>query len=390
MEVYILDDLLRRVQVVEQFESLIWADRMTELGDFQMTLFSTAQVKRQLAKGVRLSMNESFKIMTIETIEDKTDDEGRATFTIKGRSFETVLDTRLALASLSDTTTVPKWVLTGTPADIARQIFHDICVTGTIDVGDIVPYIVEGSILPTNLIPEPTDDITYEIEPTTVYNALKTLCDQYFMGFGMFRDYDTGDVYFDIYMGNDRTSRQTDFPAVIFSESLDNLHNTSELSSSALYKNVAYVVSPVGAIMVYGLDVDPSVAGFERRVLLVNATDIDNPDPDVANALMTQRGLQELSKNRMVAAFDGELSQNNSYRPNVDYYVGDLVEVRSSSGSLDIMQVTEQLYVSDEQGEKRYPTFTVYNFITPGTWDARPVADEWDTTDDSEHWDDLE
>jgi hypothetical protein len=389
MEVYVLDEELRRIKVVDSFSSLIWADRMTDISDFEIDIFSTDKARNILPIGAKLAVNGSYRVMTIETIEDTTDDQGISLLKLKGRSLEKTLGNRLALAALADTTTTPKWVLTGLPADLARQIFHDICVTGTIDAGDIIPDIIEGTFLPTSLIPEPTDSITYEIEPTSVFSALKTLCDQYFMGFRIIRDPSTADLYFEVFMGNDRTSSQTDFPAVIFNPNVGNLSNTSEITSTALSKNVAYVISPVGAEIVYALDVDPSVNGFERDVLLVNATDITETDPPTATALMIQRGLQELSKNRVVSAFDGELSTSSGYVVNKDFYLGDLVELRSRTGSKDVMQVTELIHISDKNGERHYPTLTIYNFITPGTWDSRPVADEWDTVDDAEHWDDL-
>lgn len=389
MEVYVLDEVYRRIRVIDTFQSLIWADRMTAVGDFEMVIFSTPVAKRQLVSGVRLAMNESDKIMTIETVEDKTDDQGLATLKITGRSLETTLDNRLALASLSDSTSVPKWVLTGHPADIARQIFHDICVTGTISAQDILPLIVEGDFQPTSLIAEPTDTVTYEISPTSVYQALKTICDQYQMGFGLFRNYDNQEIYFTVFMGNDRTTAQTTFRNVVFSPALGNLQNTSELSSSALYKNVAYVISPVGAEEVYAPDVDTSVAGYERSVLLVLADDITDTDPPTATALMVQRGLTELSKNRMVSAFDGELSQSSGYVPNLDYYVGDLIEVRSASGSTDIMQVIEQIYISDENGPRRYPTLQLYNFITPGSWGTLPTTETWADVGGAVTWDDF-
>jgi hypothetical protein len=392
MEVYILDSQFRRTEVIDQFSSLIWADRMVETGDFVIELFSTDQVKRQLPAGTVLAMSHSYRLAVVETVEDITDDAGVAKVKITGRSLEKILDSRLALGALTDTTSMPKWVLTGHPADLARQIFHDICVTGTIDAGDIIPDIIEGTFLPASLIPESTDTVTYEIEPQTVFAAEKTLCNLYFMGFRiLWKDNGAapGDLYFEVFTGNDRTTGQTTFPAVVFSETLDNLQNTSELSSIALVKNVAYVVSPVGAEVVYAPDVDPAVAGFDRQVLLVNATDITDPVPATATALMVQRGLTELSKYRKVSAFDGELSQTSGYVPNVDFFLGDLIEVRSKTGARTIMQVTELIHISDANGERHYPTLTLYAFTSPGSWDTAPADLVWNAVSGTLVWNDY-
>jgi hypothetical protein len=41
MEVYILDSLLRRTEVVDQFESCIWTERFSEHGEFEIDIKST-------------------------------------------------------------------------------------------------------------------------------------------------------------------------------------------------------------------------------------------------------------------------------------------------------------------------------------------------------------
>jgi hypothetical protein len=388
MEVYILDSLYRRTAVVDKFDSLIWTERFSASGDFELKLHSTLENRNLFQQGVKLAIIESYRVMTVETVEDSTDDQGRQILTVKGPSLEAVLDQRLARAAMTDTTTDPTWSLTGTPDAIATQMFHDICVTGVLDSGDVIPLINEGNIFTADTTPAPTDSITYTIDPSTLYSAMKTLCDQYLMGFRLVRNLDTSQLWFDVYMGSDRTSHQTDFPAVIFSSDLDNLSNTSELKSIALYKNVAYVISPVGTEVVYPVDVDPTTAGFDRRVLLVNATDITDTDPVVASALMIQRGNEELAKNRRISAFDGEVSQSSQYVYGTDYNLGDLVEQRNADGASSSMQVTEHIFVFDSQGVRSYPTLTVTQFVVTGSWTALPADKVWsDYT--TEHWADL-
>jgi len=324
--------------------------------------------------------------MTVETIEDSTDDEGRRILKMKGPSFESVLKQRLAMLSLTSLTTAPKWIITGLPKVIATKLFHDICVTGTLHTGDIISGVVEGSIFPVDTIGAPTVSVTYSIDPKDLYTALKDLCDAYAMGFRLVRDLDTSILYFDVYMGSDRTTQQTTLPAVVFSPDLDNLRSTNKVVTTALYKNVAYVVSPVGHEVVYPDDVDPSVAGFERRVLFVKADDITDGVPATATTKMIQRGKEELSKNRRFTALDGELTQKNQYVYGTHYNLGDLVELRDDDGTTSQMQVTEQIFVSDKEGDRKYPTLSVNLFITPGSWIAWDYSQVWSEVDLSEHW----
>jgi len=391
VEAYILDNLRRRVAVIDTFESFIWTERFKDIGDFEMILLSTNENRTRLTVGTTLAMNNSYRMMTVETVQDKTDAEGRKLLTISGRSFEAILENRVAKDTLADLTAEPKWLLTGTPTTIVRKIFHDICILGQLSVRDIIPSVIESSIFPEDTIGEPADSITVELEVMTVYEAVKNICDIYEIGFRFIRNFDTSELYFDFYMGSDRTTGQNDLPAVVFSPSLDNLQNTMELSTNAMYKNVAYVFSPAGTAVVYPDGIDPVlVEGLERRVLMVKADDIAVQDPPesapVILAKLTQRGLEELSKNRQLSAFDGEIGHNISYKYGIDYNLGDLVEKRNDSGTTDNMQVTEQIFVSDNEGERSYPTLSLNTFITPGSWIAWDYNQVWAEVPDTEHW----
>lgn len=377
MELYILNASYQRIDVVDDFQSLVWTERFSAYGNFELVVHSNLENRTRFKEGVRLAISDSYRVMTVETIDDGTDSEGRMILKLTGRSLEEILDERLARGTFGDLTTTPKWVLTGTPSVIVQKIFHDICVTGILDPGDIIPEIIEASIFPPDTVPLPTDSVTIELEPMTVYKAIKEISDLFHLGFRIVRNLDTGDLYFDIYTGSDRTPHQSALPAVVFSPDLDNLQNTTELTSIATYRNVAYVLTPVGSKIVYAFDVDPATVGFSRKVLIVKADDIKDTDPVVAEAKMVQKGTEELAKNRRFAAFDGELNQDSQYKYGRDYNLGDIVQLRNNSGIATDMQVTEQIFVSDSEGERSYPTLSINRFITPGSWLSVPNDQVW-------------
>lgn len=385
MEVYTLDPLLRRISVIDQFESLIWTERYTAYGDFQLDIYPTLENRSLLKAGTLLAMNESFRIMMVETIENSINSEGIRMLSVKGRSIEAILLDRVAKQSVDNLTTSPKWVITGTPAVVARKIFHDICVTGVLDPLDVIPYIIEGTFMPESTIPEPVDPITVELDPTNVYAAILDICDSWNLGFRILRNYDASQIYFDIYSGSNRTSAQTILPPVIFTPELDNLQNTKELTTIEAAKNVAYVYSPAGFLKVYPIGIDPEIAGFERRVLTVNATDITVDNPDIPGALL-QRGMAELSKNRALSVFDGEISQHSSYKYGIHYNLGDIVEMRNVDGVTNDMRVTEQIFVSDREGDRGYPTLTLNTYINTGSWLAWLNNKVWSELGVDEFW----
>jgi len=377
MEVYTLDALLRRTEVVDVFDSLIWTERFQKEGDFQLNVNSTSSNKKLFSSGTMLALNESKRIMVCETYEDAVSSEGEKSLKVTGRSLEKMLYDRVARGSMSSTTTEPKWSLSGTPGAIMRKIFHDICVTGTLDVADKIPYIYEGTILPASTISETTTVVNIDIEPMSVGDALNQIGTQYDLGYRLLRNGDNSQIYFDVYSGSDRTTGQTGLPAVIFSPDLGNLQDTKALVSDAAYKNCAYVFAPNGFKVVWLDGIDPATAGFEKRILIVKADDITLAAGAALDAALIQRGQQELSQNRQISAFDGEITQYSDYKYGVDYQLGDLIELRNTDGSTNKMRVTEQIFVSDKEGDRNYPTLSVNQFITPGSWLSWDSNQKW-------------
>lgn len=377
MEVYTLDSLYRRENVVDMFESLIWTERVAAFGDFELTVISTPETRRMLKTGVRLTHNETYRTATIETFEDSVDGEGRALLTVRGRTLEMVFEDRVLKWSMTDLTVEPEWLATQTPRQLVLDMYWRICMTGALNASDILNYPIGSGIFPTDTISESLDPITMKIEPQSLYSGMKKVCDMYDMGFRLVRNVDSSQIYLDVYTGCDRTSSQSTFAPVIFSPDLDNLQNTKELTTTALYKNTAYVFSPVGTAVVYADLVDPAVAGFERRILLVMAQDVTTTVPADATAQMIAKGKEELAKHRNLSAFDGELNQNSAYKYGIDYNLGDLVEMRNVDGVTNKMRVVEQIFVSDSEGERSYPTLALNQFITAGSWLAWDYNQEW-------------
>lgn len=384
MELYTLDSLLRRTEVIDRYESLIWTERFSSAGDFELLLQSTPSNRNLFQPGTLLALNESFRCMKIDTSEDTRDTDGKRLLKVSGSSLElSLLDDRVAFNAKTNLVANPKWIITDTPGEVARKVFHDICVTGLLDVDDIIPFITTVSILPDDTIPEPSDDITVEIEPSTVYAIVKQICETYDLGFRILRNYDLSQLAFDIYSGSDRTSQQTDLPAVIFSPDLENLTNTKRLETIAGMKNIAYVYSNLGFREVVALDVDPDVSGFERHVLVVKADDFDEGTPTATvNAMMDQKGREELANARAFLGFDGEVTQRSQYKYGVDYQLGDLVEEHGEDGMSSIVRVTEQIFVSDSEGDRAYPTLSIRSNVTQGSWLAEGTQVWLDYDDD--------
>jgi hypothetical protein len=206
------------------------------------------------------------------------------------------------------------------------------------------------------------------------------------MGYGLVKDGDTGRLHFDLYTGSDRTSGQGDRNAVIFSKAMDNLASTNEIRSINILKTVAYVLTKKGFGFVFPNDVDEQIVGINRRVLLVKADDIDlDPGPALDSAIQI-RGRQELAKATRVHALDGEVGIAD-FKYGKDYMLGDMVEQRSLTGVSSIFRIVEQIFSSDKEGMKSYPTLQMDLLVDLGTWFAWPFSSFWDDVEG--FWGDL-
>jgi len=406
MELLLLDDALRSVEVIDNFESLIWTERFNENGDFEMLIVSTNQTRSWLVEGVKCTVAGSYYVMTIETVEKTVDSDGRSMLKVSGYSLEAMLKDRVAKHTLSNLTTEPYWVISDTPGGIMKTIFNAICIDGDLDSGDIIPYIQEGELLVTPgswySLPDDLywddavgiwedgyagytpggsgdtgDEITVSLKPGSVYDAFRSICQVYGIGFRLIRNGEESELYFEVYEGFDRTIGQDDLPPVVFSIDMDNLSDSSEFNSLSGSKNVAYVFSTNGYAVVYAPGVDPAVAGFQRRVLMVDASDVDMAAGAPLTDLLNQRGLAALGENKQVAAFDGEISKFGPYRYGIDYFLGDVITVENSDGVNTKMRVTEQILVHDTQGERSYPTLVQDVTVDPGSWYSLPSYLEW-------------
>jgi hypothetical protein len=104
---------------------------------------------------------------------------------------------------------------------------------------------------------------------------------------------------------------------------------------------------------------------------------------------MQDKGKQELAKWVPVYSFDGEIPQNTKYVYGEDYSLGDMVEEWDRYGGVNTMLVTEHISVSDKEGERSYPTLTLFSYTYPGSWRAELITEHWAEVDIGKYWHDA-
>lgn len=398
MEVYILDHLYRRTEVIDKFESLIWTERWDDIGDFELHIPSSAPIKASFLPDTSIAVNTSHRVMTVETVEDTLDEEARKILKIKGRSLEKITQERILLDTYAGYSLLPNYTVNNEmPAAAMRRMFNYVFEIGAIHPSDVLPLYVDGQTLfPIDTIPEPTDVVLQYLDPAMVYDGLRTYSQVYDLGWRLYRNYDNQQLFFNVYTGNNRTVRQSTFPAVVFSPAMENLQNTAELGTTEGAKNVAYVYCDVAnslnpdddgfhSAVVYAPGVDSSITGADRRVMLINMGTIDPSKTGPVDAQLIRGGLDALAKAKAFRAFDGEVTQYTGYEYDNHYFLGDIVTMQNENGYMNDMRVTEQIMVSDRDGDRSYPTLSLRQFYTPGTWEQSGYR-SWTDAGTTEYW----
>lgn len=399
MELLILDALLRPVIVVDLFESAIWAERRAKKGDFHLVVQSTPANRDLFLAETLLTHNNSRRVMAIETVVEEVNEDGVTVLDVKGKEITRLLDGRPALKAVTGGVAKTWLIPAMTPANAARHIFDQICVAGTLGAGDIIPFITPGNQYPADTIPEPADLIDWEQQPNSVTAAIEEIAEIYDLGYRLYRDMNVfATLYFNVYAGSDRTTAQSTLPPVVFAHDLENLQSTTELNDISGAYNVVRVlytfttpsevegepdVEETLTFEVY--DSENSPEGFSRRVKILVISSVPEEIEDVP-AFLVQAAWDELMKNRPISAFDGQVVQTSQYVYERDFYLGDLVEIRSSTGGTAYMRVEEYIFVQDSQGERSYPTLVTNAYKEPGTWESYKYDVDWDLFPD-EDWD---
>lgn len=338
MDIYVLSPDYKRGHIIDQYTSFLWTERYSSAGDVQVVTQPTLAMRALLREGVFLEINESDRLMVLETVVI-TKVDGKSVLTATGRSMESILEFRSVRAPGYE------WYVKSTTGDIVQDIVWRICVAGNgFSSNDIIPNLAVADLSSTNEVIDTT------IKFQAVYNAVKDLCDAKDLGFRITLKDSAPNLLFAVYGGKPRS--------VFFSTELDTLTDPSYLTSQKGYRNIAYVYGKSMVKIVAAPGTDINVTGLARRVLSVDASDVDptKVKADEYINMLTQRGLEALAATKFVRAFDGKLPKDVPYRYNEHYFMGDLVYI----GDADVqrrVRVVEYIWASDAEGDRSYPTF---------------------------------
>ena len=363
MELIIMDQAFRPVALIDEYTSAIWTERYSEAGDFELILPASSEYLNAVQGGYYVGIVDSDYTMMIENIGIRTSEEdGTREVVVSGRSLEALLERRIVWDPITCTEQVQ---------DAVYRILHD----NVLSPGNGARTISEFSFQRIQNDPVITNQsyvTNSQFDGTTVYEAIRTLCEPYNIGFRV-RLSVTNHFVFSLIYGANRTIEQFVLDPVVFSSEFDNLISSEYLQSFKTLKNAVLVAGETKddvqtRIPVYATETEPS--GLDRREIYVSASDIkstynDEEDnetqltPEEYAALLRYKGLQTLAENRITETLDGSVENHTGPIYGEDFFVGDFVTIQNDYGVNATAQVTEYIRSYNEEGYSEYPTFTM-------------------------------
>jgi hypothetical protein len=354
MELQVLNPSFKIEGVIDTFTSLVWADRYSKAGDFELTIPISSEALGVMAIDNYLTHPESNHVMVIETwsrgMDANVQDGNTITFT--GRSVESFLDRRVIW---------PTAFLSGNIQTAIQTMLNDYVISPT-DTGRKIDEVIFA--LASGTFPTLTDEMQFTGD--NLYDVIVDICEVFGIGFKMPLTI-ANKFQFQLYNGVDRSYSQTTNPYVVFSPDFDNLASSNHLYSTALHKTMAFVAGEgEGTYRRWNATAIPSGygSGRTRREMFVDARDLQSSVDDIVltpaeyMGVLAYRGREQLVKHPLVNVFDGEALPTELYTYGVDYAIGDVVQIVTDYGFTARARITEYIWTQSEQEITAYPTFS--------------------------------
>lgn len=336
-------------KLIENYETMIWTERYLPAGDFKLVTADINRTRQLCPIGSFITLLDTREVMQVETSLIAPTDEGDK-LTMTGRTLDAINESRVsAYAPGTPGPAIPG--LPSTRADVQGRVQQQLFRAGW---GAIANLSVNDRLPNTEVV------ITMPRGPVVVYpetavqtaDDIRALMEPEDWGLRIKRPALNGTkIGIEIYAGVNRTA------SIVLQAERGDLNNPSFLQAIKDLKNVAYVWSPLGYWETY-IRGTSATSGWDRRALFVNASDITEvPAGTVWQTLLQARGEAELKKYNQTVWVDGGVSAFGPYKYKVDYDLGDLVTLDTSTyGYRNTLRVAEYVRTQDVTGETGYPT----------------------------------
>ena len=345
------------------YETAMWVERYRDPGEFEFTAKLSSGLREMLPTGTVISHVETMDVGIVEDHEIEENSDEDSMIRITGRMFPSYLENRIVGANQafgSPPAPFTEYTLASASSDdqIVQLINDHIMTSFTADDNDAL----NDNIQAISSIAASLTSASRLIKRGSLWTRVAELLAVDDLGIRTIRRNPFGSIgsdlhsYFLIHKGQDRSKD------VVFSVNMGDLERAKYLWSNRKIKNAALVQGRYTEVLVVG-----SETGYDRRVMLVDAQDIDGSLSTAPSggtltnirAKMTIRGQEALAAQKIVDIVDTDISNTTRYSYRRDYDIGDIVSVQGSYGDIEKRRVVEYVEVEDENGQSGHPTLEV-------------------------------
>ena len=354
MNLYIFKTLTGEVNLLDTYESLIWNIQFFDFDDFELVVAGTERNVQLLSKGSMIvresdySHNTRLNVMMITNRRLSYDTDKGWTLTVSGKGLKYLLNRRIIW---SQTTA------TGQIEAIIRQLIIDNVIDPA-DPARAISDFVLGSEAGITEILEETED--QQLSGEKLGDWINSICVKYSIGYRL--DIINNQFVFNLITGTDRTYEQNTVPVVVFSPDFDNLISSDYEENYENYVNAA-IVGGEGEGADQRLVSIGTAEGLERYESYIDGSGVSSNGEIITleqyYKLLEDYGNEEMAEMQASSeSFSGEIVPNGMFDYGIDYFLGDLVQIKTEYGISLSVRITEVIESEDDNGNLITVTFS--------------------------------
>ena len=358
MDITVLNKEFEKIGIVDTIESIIWSDRYSTAGEFELYTRVTADLLTLLQEDFYLQTPLSDKTMVIDTLQIKTDIEFGNRLLVTGSSLESIINRRIVLQQtlIDDTAQVG-----------IQTILNENMISSTQPKRNIPNMVFSVSADPT--VTAILLEAQYDGE--NIFDIVEYVCTSNKIGFRLVLNA-ANQLVFSLYAGKDRSYNQTANPFVVFSPNFDNLISSDYLQSSLFYKTYALIFGDITWPTRPRIEAFPNpktdyipLEGLDRREMFIDMRDLSKIDletsteiPEIEyNEQAKELAQKYFKEHRRYSTFDGQADTTVGFVYRTDYDLGDIVQIENEYGLTGRSRITEVTISENASGISVYPVF---------------------------------
>lgn len=329
----VLNKELEPVFEIDKYKSLIFNDKYTGAGEFQLVI-NGCDSKIQKGMIIMIDANRFAIVRYISFSEENNET------TIKGFDLRHILWQRITIPPDGQSNDTIK----GNAETVMKHYVQRNCLD------------IENMKFTRFKIAENKNRGT-EIEWSSRYQNLleeiEKISKQTMLGFNITLDKKRKELVFDVAQGTDRSSIQESCPPIIFSSDYDNLRGKNLVDSNMNYSNYVLVGGQGEGAERTIIEQGDSSSDMDLFVKFIDARDLDSEEK-----LKTRATEKLTSEFKELFSFDAIAINKGNYLYNKDWFLGDIVTLKDTKWNIEKnIRITNVEIIKEESGEQTNITF---------------------------------